>query len=170
MKIGRGTEDGITIGPLIDDKAVAKANELVQDAVAKGATLTTGGNIIEGSGSFYEPTVITGVMPGSDILTEEIFGPVLSITTFSSEEEGIRIANDTEYGLVGYVFTEDFKRGQRLIEKLQTGMMGLNAGIISNASAPFGGVKMSGLGREGGAEGIYEYLSPKYTMTPNPFI
>jgi len=169
MKIGRGTEEGITIGPLIDDKAVAKANELVQDALSKGATLTTGGNIIEGDGSFYEPTVITGVKPGTEILTEEIFGPVLSITTFSTEEEGIRIANDTEYGLVGYVFTEDFKRGQRLIEKLQTGMMGLNAGIISNASAPFGGVKMSGLGREGGAEGIYEYLSPKYTMTPNPF-
>ncbi|MDH6207096.1 succinate-semialdehyde dehydrogenase/glutarate-semialdehyde dehydrogenase [Aurantimicrobium minutum] len=170
MKIGRGTEEGITIGPLIDDKAVAKANELVQDALSKGATLTTGGNIIEGDGSFYEPTVITGVKPGSEILTEEIFGPVLSITTFSTEEEGIRIANDTEYGLVGYVFTEDFKRGQRLIEKLQTGMMGLNVGIISNASAPFGGVKMSGLGREGGAEGIYEYLSPKYTMTPNPFV
>lgn len=170
MKIGRGTEEGITIGPLIDDKAVAKANELVQDALLKGATLTTGGNIIEGDGSFYEPTVITGVKPGTEILTEEIFGPVLSITTFSTEEEGIRIANDTEYGLVGYVFTEDFKRGQRLIEKLQTGMMGLNAGIISNASAPFGGVKMSGLGREGGAEGIYEYLSPKYTMTPNPFV
>jgi succinate-semialdehyde dehydrogenase/glutarate-semialdehyde dehydrogenase len=170
MKIGRGTEEGITIGPLIDDKAVAKANELVQDALAKGATLTTGGNIIDGEGSFYEPTVITGVKAGADILVEEIFGPVLSITTFSTEEEGIRIANDTEYGLVGYVFTEDFQRGQRLIEKLQTGMMGLNAGIISNASAPFGGVKMSGLGREGGAEGIYEYLSPKYTMTPDPFI
>jgi succinate-semialdehyde dehydrogenase/glutarate-semialdehyde dehydrogenase len=169
MKIGRGTEEGITIGPLIDDKAVAKANELVQDALAKGATLSTGGHIIEGDGSFFEPTVVTNVKPGANILVEEIFGPVLSITTFSSEEEGIRIANDTEYGLMGYVYTEDFKRGQRLIEKLQTGMMGLNAGIISNASAPFGGVKMSGLGREGGAEGIYEYLSTKYTMTPNPF-
>jgi succinate-semialdehyde dehydrogenase/glutarate-semialdehyde dehydrogenase len=164
MKIGRGTEEGITIGPLIDDKAVAKANELVQDALAKGATLSTGGHIIEGDGSFFEPTVMTNVKPGANILVEEIFGPVLSITTFSSEEEGIRIANDTEYGLMGYVYTEDFKRGQRLIEKLQTGMMGLNAGIISNASAPFGGVKMSGLGREGGAEGIYEYLSTKYTM------
>jgi succinate-semialdehyde dehydrogenase/glutarate-semialdehyde dehydrogenase len=170
MKIGRGTEENVSIGPLIDHKAVAKAHELVQDALSKGATLETGGHIIAGDGSFFEPTVITGVKPGSEILTEEIFGPVLSITTFSTEEEGIRIANDTEYGLVGYVFTEDFKRGQRLIEKLQTGMMGLNAGVISNASAPFGGVKMSGLGREGGAEGIYEYLSPKYTMTPNPFI
>lgn len=169
MKIGRGTEEGVTIGALIDHKAVAKAHELVQDAVSKGATVATGGNIIEGEGSFFEPTVITGVQPGSQILTEEIFGPVLSITTFSTEEEAIRLANDTEYGLVGYVYTEDFQRGQRLIEKLQTGMMGLNAGIISNASAPFGGVKMSGLGREGGAEGIYEYLSTKYTMTPNPF-
>lgn len=169
MKIGRGTEDGVAIGPLIDDKAVAKANELVQDAVAKGATIQTGGKAVEGPGSFYEPTVLMGVTSGADIMTEEIFGPVLSITTFATEEEGIRIANDTEYGLIGYVYTEDLKRGQRLIEKLQTGMMGLNAGVISNASAPFGGVKMSGLGREGGFEGIHEYLSTKYTMTPNPF-
>jgi succinate-semialdehyde dehydrogenase/glutarate-semialdehyde dehydrogenase len=169
MKIGRGTEDGVTIGPLIDTKAVAKANELVQDAVSKGATVLTGGKAIEGAGTFYQPTVITGVTSGADIMTEEIFGPVLSITTFKTEEEGINIANDTEYGLIGYVYTEDFKRGQRLIEKLQTGMMGLNAGVISNASAPFGGVKMSGLGREGGFEGINEYLSTKYTMTPNPF-
>ncbi|WP_281640467.1 NAD-dependent succinate-semialdehyde dehydrogenase [Aurantimicrobium minutum] len=169
MKIGRGTEEGVSIGPLIDEKAVAKANELVQDAVAKGATVLTGGKAIDGAGTFYEPTVLTGVKPGADIMTEEIFGPVLSITTFSTEEEGIKIANDTEYGLIGYAYTEDFQRGQRLIEKLQTGMMGLNAGVISNASAPFGGVKMSGLGREGGFEGINEYLSVKYTMTPNPF-
>ena len=169
MKIGRGTEEGVNIGPLIDDKAVAKANELVQDALSKGATLQAGGKAVDGVGSFYEPTVITGVKPGSQILTEEIFGPVLSIITFREEEEGIRIANDTEYGLIGYVYTEDLKRGQRLIEKLNTGMMGLNAGVISNASAPFGGVKMSGLGREGGFEGIHEYLSTKYTMTPNPF-
>ncbi len=169
MKIGRGTEEGVAIGPLIDSKAVAKANELVQDAVAKGASIQTGGKAIDGPGSFYEPTVLTGVTPGADIMTEEIFGPVLSITTFATEEEGIKIANDTEYGLIGYAYTEDFQRGQRLIEKLQTGMMGLNAGVISNASAPFGGVKMSGLGREGGFEGIHEYLSTKYTMTPNPF-
>ncbi|MDH6531866.1 succinate-semialdehyde dehydrogenase/glutarate-semialdehyde dehydrogenase [Aurantimicrobium minutum] len=169
MKVGRGTEEGVTIGPLIDEKAVAKASELVADAVAKGATVATGGHAIAGAGTFYEPTVLTGVTPGANILTEEIFGPVLSITTFATEEEGIRIANDTEYGLIGYVFTEDLKRGQRLIEKLQTGMMGLNVGVISNASAPFGGVKMSGIGREGGAEGIHEYLSTKYTMTPNPF-
>jgi succinate-semialdehyde dehydrogenase/glutarate-semialdehyde dehydrogenase len=167
--IGRGTEDGVTIGPLIDDKAVAKADELVQDAVAHGATVTTGGKRIDGPGSFYEPTVVTGVTKGSKILTEEIFGPVLSITTFTDENEAIDIANSTEYGLAGYVFTQDLARGQRLIERLQTAMMGLNVGVMSNASAPFGGVKQSGLGREGGAEGILEYLSVKYTMTPNPF-
>ena len=116
-----------------------------------------------------EPTVVTGVTKGSKILTEEIFGPVLSITTFSNEDEAIDIANSTEYGLAGYVFTQDLARGQRLIERLQTAMMGLNVGVMSNASAPFGGVKQSGLGREGGAEGILEYLSVKYTMTPNPF-
>lgn len=169
MRIGRGTEEGVAIGPLIDAKAVAKACELVEDAVAKGATVTTGGHSLEGEGTFFEPTVITGVKAGAKILSEEIFGPVLSITTFASEEEAVSLANDTEYGLAGYVFTQDFKRGQRLIESLQTGMMGLNMGVISNASAPFGGVKMSGLGREGGAEGIFEYLSPKYTLTPNPF-
>lgn len=169
FKIGRGTEDGVTIGPLIDDKAVAKADELVQDAVAHGATVTTGGKKIDGAGSFYEPTVVTGVTKGSKILTEEIFGPVLSITTFTDENEAIDIANSTEYGLAGYVFTQDLARGQRLIERLQTAMMGLNVGVMSNASAPFGGVKQSGLGREGGAEGILEYLSVKYTMTPNPF-
>lgn len=169
MKIGRGTEEGVAIGPLIDDKAVAKANELVQDAVKKGANLTTGGHALDGDGSFFEPTVLSNVQPGSEILREEIFGPVLSIVTFKTEEEGIKIANDTEYGLAGYVFTEDLARGQRLIEKLHTGMMGLNVGVMSNASAPFGGIKMSGLGREGGAEGIFEYLSTKYTLTPNPF-
>lgn len=167
--IGRGTEDGVIIGPLIDDKAVAKADELVQDAVANGATVTTGGKKVNGVGSFYEPTVVTGVTKGSKILTEEIFGPVLSITTFTDENEAIDIANSTEYGLAGYVFTQDLARGQRLIERLQTAMMGLNVGVMSNASAPFGGVKQSGLGREGGAEGILEYLSVKYTMTPNPF-
>ena len=170
LTVGRGTQEGIDIGPLIDDRAVAKAHELVEDAIARGAQITTGGKKVQGEGSFYEPTVLTGVQPGSDILTEEIFGPVLSITTFQDEDEGIQLANDTEYGLVGYVFTQDLKRGQRLIEKLQTGMMGLNVGVISNASAPFGGIKMSGNGREGGIEGIHEYLSPKYTMTPSPFM
>jgi succinate-semialdehyde dehydrogenase/glutarate-semialdehyde dehydrogenase len=167
--IGRGTEEGVTVGPLIDDRAVAKAAALVQDAVSRGASVLTGGQAIDRDGTFFEPTVVTGVVAGSDILREEIFGPVLSITTFTDEAEAVRLANDTEYGLIGYAFTEDLARGQRLIDSLDTGMMGLNVGVISNAAAPFGGVKQSGLGREGGAEGIHEYLSTKYTLTPDPF-
>ncbi len=167
--IGRGTEPGIVIGPLIDDDAVDKADALVQDAVAKGASILTGGKRVEGEGSFYEPTVITGVASGSEILREEIFGPVLSITTFTDEADAVAKANDTEYGLVSYVYTQDFARGQRLIETLQTGMMGLNVGVVSNAAAPFGGMKQSGVGREGGFEGIHEYLETKYVLTPNPF-
>ena len=169
MAIGRGTEAGVTIGPLINDAAVDKADELVQDAIAKGATLATGGKRVEGAGSFYEPTVLTGVAAGSDILREEIFGPVVTIIPFTDEADAVAKANDTEYGLISYVFTRDLARSLRLIETLQTGMMGINVGVISNAAAPFGGVKQSGLGREGGAEGIYEYLSTKYVMAPDPF-
>jgi len=167
--VGRGTEDGVTIGPLINADAVSKADTLVRDAVRRGATVLTGGSAIEGAGTFYQPTVITGVAAGSDILREEIFGPVLSIIPFDDEDDAVRIANDTEFGLISYVFTQDLARGQRMIERLQTGMMGLNLGVISNAAAPFGGVKQSGLGREGGFEGIHEYLSTKYTLTPDPF-
>ncbi|HEX4057643.1 MAG TPA: NAD-dependent succinate-semialdehyde dehydrogenase [Galbitalea sp.] len=167
--IGRGTEDGVTIGPLIDEGAVAKASALVEDAVGRGAKVLIGGSRIEGVGTFFQPTVVSDVKPGSEILREEIFGPVLSITTFTDEADAVAKANDTEYGLVGYVYTKDLARGQRLIESLQTGMMGLNAGVISNAAAPFGGVKQSGLGREGGSEGIFEYLTTKYVMTPTPF-
>ncbi|TFC41959.1 NAD-dependent succinate-semialdehyde dehydrogenase [Cryobacterium sp. TMT1-21] len=167
--VGRGTEAGVNIGPLINEAAVAKADALVQDAVDRGATLLTGGSAIDGIGTFYQPTVISGVTPGSNILHEEIFGPVLAITPFVDEDDAVRIANDTEYGLVSYVFTQDLARGQRMIERLQTGMMGLNLGVVSNAAAPFGGVKQSGLGREGGLEGIHEYLSTKYTLTPDPF-
>jgi succinate-semialdehyde dehydrogenase/glutarate-semialdehyde dehydrogenase len=169
FKVGRGTEDGVTIGPLIDARAVAKAKNLVDDAVGRGAKVLVGGAEIDGEGTFFQPTVVSGVVAGSDILREEIFGPVVSISTFRGEEEGVRLANDTEYGLVGYVFTENLARGLRLIDSLDTGMMGLNVGILSNAAAPFGGVKQSGLGREGGAEGIHEFLSTKYTLTPNPF-
>jgi succinate-semialdehyde dehydrogenase/glutarate-semialdehyde dehydrogenase len=169
LSIGRGTEPGVTIGPLINDAAVDKADELVQDAVARGATLLAGGSRVDGPGSFYQPTVLSGVRAGSDILREEIFGPVLSITSFTDEADAVAKANDTEYGLVGYVFTRDLARGQRLIESLHTGMMGLNTGLVSNAAAPFGGVKQSGVGREGGFEGIHEYLETKYTLTPNPF-
>ncbi len=169
FRIGRGTAEGVTIGPLIDDRAVAKADELVRDAVGRGAALRTGGSAIEGAGTFYQPTVISDVPPGSDILREEIFGPVLAIVPFDDEDEAVRIANDTEYGLVSYVYTENLARGQRMIERLQTGMMGLNVGVVSNAAAPFGGWKLSGLGREGGFEGIHEYLQTKYTLTPSPF-
>ena len=169
FNIGRGTEEDVQIGPLINADAVQKADALVRDASYRGAKVLTGGHPIQGPGTFYEPTVVTGVRPGSDILREEIFGPVLSIVTFGDEDEAVRIANDTEYGLVGYAYTKDLARGQRLIESLQTGMLGLNVGVVSNAAAPFGGVKQSGIGREGGFEGIQEYLSTKYTLTPNPF-
>lgn len=164
--IGRGTEPDVTIGPLVDAKAVAKAEALVQDAVARGAKLATGGSRVDGPGTFFEPTVLTGVAPGSDILREEIFGPVLAVTEFDTEDEAVALANSTEYGLVSYVYTESLSRGQRMIDRLETGMMGLNVGVVSNAAAPFGGWKMSGLGREGGAEGIHEYLQTKYTLTP----
>ena len=167
MTIGRGTEPDVTIGPLIDDDAVAKAAELVADAVERGAVVRSGGAAVDRPGSFYEPTVLTGVTEGSAILREEIFGPVLAIATFSTEDEAIDLANNTEYGLVSYVYTTDLVRGHRMIDALETGMMGLNAGIVSNAGAPFGGVKQSGVGREGGFEGIHEYLSTKYTLIPN---
>ncbi|HSP52534.1 MAG TPA: NAD-dependent succinate-semialdehyde dehydrogenase [Cryobacterium sp.] len=166
MKIGRGTETGVTIGPLVSDAAVAGTDALVQDALAHGATLLAGGKRPEGPGSFYEPTVLTNVAPASAILTEEIFGPVVGIVTFADEAEAVRLANSTEYGLISYVFTQDLARGQRMIAKLETGMMGLNTGLVSNAAAPFGGVKQSGMGREGGLEGIQEYLSTKYTLIP----
>ena len=169
LKIGRGTEEGVAIGPLINAGAVDKADSLVQEAIGRGAKLLTGGSRVAGDGSFYEPTVLTEVVAGSDILREEIFGPVVTIVPFTDEADAVAKANDTEYGLVSYVFTRDLARGQRLIESLQTGMMGLNVGVVSNAAAPFGGVKQSGVGREGGLEGIHEYLETKYVLTPDPF-
>ncbi|KQO96791.1 NAD-dependent succinate-semialdehyde dehydrogenase [Leifsonia sp. Leaf264] len=166
MAVGRGTEDGVTIGPLINDAAVSTSLELVTDAVSRGASVLTGGSAVDGEGSFFEPTVLADVPADSRMLREEIFGPVLGITTFSDEDEAVRLANGTEYGLVSYVFTESLARGHRMIERLETGMMGLNVGVVSNAAAPFGGVKQSGIGREGGLEGIHEYLSTKYTLIP----
>ncbi|KAA0962507.1 aldehyde dehydrogenase family protein [Microbacterium sp. ANT_H45B] len=168
FRIGRGTEEGVTIGPLIDDKAVAKVGSLVDDAVRRGAALLAGGSALQGPGSFFEPTVLGNVQAGSDILGEEIFGPVVSITRFTDEADAVEKANATEYGLVSYVFTEDLARGQRLIDSIDTGMMGLNTGVVSNAAAPFGGVKQSGLGREGGLEGIHEYLETKYVLVLVP--
>jgi succinate-semialdehyde dehydrogenase/glutarate-semialdehyde dehydrogenase len=167
--VGRGTEHGVQIGPLINAAAVTKANDLVSDATERGAEVRTGGQLIDGPGTFYAPTVLTGVRPGSAILREEIFGPVLSVVPFDDEDEAVSLANDTEYGLVSYAYTASLARGQRLIDALQSGMMGLNVGVISNAAAPFGGVKQSGVGREGGLEGIHEYLSTKYTLTPDPY-
>jgi succinate-semialdehyde dehydrogenase / glutarate-semialdehyde dehydrogenase len=162
MKVGRGTEDGVQVGPLIDEAQRAKVAELVDDAVAKGAKALTGGERLDGAGYFYAPTVLSGVSDDADLLAEEIFGPVAPITTFASDDEAIAKANKTEYGLVSYVFTQDVDRAFRVIERLETGMIGFNQGIVSNAGAPFGGVKQSGFGREGGPEGLDEYLETKY--------
>ena len=169
MRVGRGTEEGVQIGPLINQAARDKAEALVGDAVDRGAEVVVGGSSIDGPGTFYAPTVVTEVRPESRILREEIFGPVLAVATFDGEEDGIRLANDTEYGLVAYAYTHDLARGMRLIDALQTGMVGLNTGVVSNAAAPFGGVKQSGLGREGGLEGLNEYLDTRYTLVPDPW-
>jgi succinate-semialdehyde dehydrogenase/glutarate-semialdehyde dehydrogenase len=162
LRIGRGTDDDVDVGPLIDDSQRSKVADLVDDAVGKGATALIGGGKVDGAGYFFEPTVLSGVSPEARLLKEEIFGPVAPIASFDSEEEAIAAANDTEYGLVAYVFTNDLKRALRVCEGLETGMVGLNQGMVSNAGAPFGGVKQSGIGREGGNEGIDEYLETKY--------
>jgi succinate-semialdehyde dehydrogenase/glutarate-semialdehyde dehydrogenase len=162
MKVGRGTEDDVDVGPLIDDDQRGKVAALVDDAVGKGARAIVGGSKVDGSGYFYEPTVLGDVPKSADLLREEIFGPVAPVATFDSEEGAIAAANDTEFGLVAYVYTRDLKRALRVCEGLETGMIGLNQGMVSNAAAPFGGIKQSGFGREGGAEGIEEYLETKY--------
>ena len=162
MKIGRGTDEDVKVGPLIDEDQRSKVAELVEDATQKGAEVLVGGRKVDGAGYFYEPTVLAGVSPDARVLKEEIFGPVAPVIGFDSEEDAVAAANDTEYGLVAYVYTRDFKRALRVIEGLETGMVGLNQGMVSNAGAPFGGVKQSGVGREGGNEGIDEYLETKY--------
>jgi succinate-semialdehyde dehydrogenase/glutarate-semialdehyde dehydrogenase len=162
MKIGRGTEDGVEVGPLIDSKQRGKVQELVDDAAQKGAKVIVGGHAIDGAGYFYEPTVLTDIPEGAELLSEEIFGPVAPVKGFDDEDEAIAAANNTEYGLVAYVYTRDLKRALRVVERLETGMVGLNQGMVSNAAAPFGGIKQSGFGREGGYEGIEEYLETKY--------
>jgi succinate-semialdehyde dehydrogenase/glutarate-semialdehyde dehydrogenase len=162
LKVGRGTEEGVDVGPLIDGHQRSKVAELVEDALGKGAEAVVGGSALDGAGYFFEPTVLGGVTADARVLSEEIFGPVAPIATFSSEEEAIAAANNTEYGLVAYVFTRDIKRALRVCEGLETGMIGLNQGMVSNAGAPFGGVKQSGIGREGGTEGIDEFLETKY--------
>jgi succinate-semialdehyde dehydrogenase/glutarate-semialdehyde dehydrogenase len=160
--IGRGTEDGVVIGPLIDETAIEKVSGLVQDAVDRGAKVLTGGSPMDGPGHFYPPTVLSDVPQAARITHEEIFGPVAPITVFDAEDEVVAEANDTEFGLVSYLFTQDLNRALRVCEALETGMIGLNQGIVSNPAAPFGGVKHSGLGREGGVVGIDEFLEIKY--------
>ncbi len=162
LTLGRGVDDDTDVGPLIDDTQRGKVSELVQDAIGRGATAVVGGHARDGSGYFYEPTVLTDIPDDAELLQEEIFGPVAPIKGFADEDEAVAAANDTEYGLVAYVYTRDLKRALRVCERLQTGMIGLNQGIVSNAQAPFGGVKQSGFGREGGYEGIEEYLDTKY--------
>lgn len=162
MKIGRGTGEDVEVGPLVEAKQRDKVVQLVDDAVAKGATVLTGGKALDGDGYFFPPTVLTGVSEDAVMFREEIFGPVAPIFTFTDDDEGIAMANDTEFGLVAYAFTKDFSRAITVSEKLQTGMVGINQGVVSNPAAPFGGVKSSGFGREGGTEGIAEYLETKY--------
>jgi len=162
MSVGRGTEDGVQVGPLIDATQRDKVAELVDDAVGKGAKVMTGGERVGDRGYFYAPTVLSGITPDAELLREEIFGPVAPVATFSTEAEVIEAANATEFGLVAYLFTRDIKRAFRVSEALEVGMLGLNRGLVSNAAAPFGGIKESGFGREGGLEGIEEYVTTKY--------
>ena len=165
MTVGKGTVKGVEVGPLITEKARAGVAELVDDAVAKGATVLAGGEVPSGKGWFYPPTVLTDVAKSARLVREEIFGPVAPIRTFRTEDEAVAAANDTEYGLVAYVFTEEHRRALRVSEALEFGMVGINQGVVSNPAAPFGGVKQSGFGREGGFEGIGEYLETKYVGT-----
>ncbi|KQX63696.1 NAD-dependent succinate-semialdehyde dehydrogenase [Angustibacter sp. Root456] len=162
LTVGRGTEDGVDVGPLIDDKQRDKVAELVQDAIDHGGRVLTGGGPTGDKGFYYSPTVLADVPSDARVFDEEIFGPVAPVTSFSTDDEALTLANDTEYGLVAYAFTTDLSRALRVSEGLETGMVGINQGVVSNPAAPFGGVKASGFGREGGAEGIEEYLETKY--------
>jgi succinate-semialdehyde dehydrogenase/glutarate-semialdehyde dehydrogenase len=168
MKVGRGTDPDVQVGPLIESKARDKVAELVGDAVDHGAEIRTGANVVDGPGWFYEPTVLTGVDGDARLNREEIFGPVASIRTFTTEDEAIGLANDTEYGLASYLFTRDLGRALRVAEGIEAGMVGLNQGMVSTTAGPFGGVKQSGLGREGGFTGIDEYLEQKLVFIAGP--
>ena len=169
LVVGPGIDDDVTTGPLIDHRAVANATRLVDEAVRGGARVAVGGGAMDRTGSFFAPTVLDGVTGDMAVSSEEIFAPIVGIQRFTTEADAVRLANATEFGLIGYVFTRDIRRGQRMIDLIDTGMMGLNVGVVSNAAAPFGGVKQSGLGREGGREGIHEYLETKYTLMPDPY-
>ncbi|MCL2542786.1 MAG: NAD-dependent succinate-semialdehyde dehydrogenase [Nocardioidaceae bacterium] len=162
MRVGPGIEDGTELGPLVNAEAADKVDALVADAVGRGATRLTGGRRPDRVGFYYEPTVLTDVPEAAEILGEEIFGPVAPIVTFDDESDAIERANATEYGLVAYVYTRDLARGLRVAERLESGMIGLNRGVVSDPAAPFGGVKQSGLGREGGHEGVLDYTESKY--------
>ena len=162
LRIGRGTEDGVAVGPLIEAKAQDKVAHLVEDAVTRGARVLTGGEPVDGPGYFYRPTVLADVPSDAEMARTEIFGPVAPIYSFTTEDDALTQANDTPFGLVSYVYTGDMGRALRVCERLETGMVGLNQGLVSNPAAPFGGVKHSGLGREGGKAGIEEFLEIKY--------
>jgi succinate-semialdehyde dehydrogenase/glutarate-semialdehyde dehydrogenase len=162
LSVGPGLEDGTQVGPLVNEDTVAKVDELVRAAVKSGASAVVGGTRPDRPGFYYQPTVLVEVDPTAAILKEEIFGPVAPIVTFTSEDEAVRLANDTEYGLVSYVYTRDLARGLRLSERLDSGMVGLNRGLVSDPAAPFGGTKQSGVGREGGHEGMLDYMESKY--------
>ncbi|MBA3308450.1 MAG: NAD-dependent succinate-semialdehyde dehydrogenase [Nocardioidaceae bacterium] len=164
LKVGRGVDDGVRVGPLIDDAAKQKVTALVSDAIDRGAKVLTGGEPPDGRGYFYPPTVLTDVPRTARMADEEIFGPVAPLTPFKDEAEAIEAANDTEFGLVSFVYTNDLRRALRVAEAIESGMVGLNQGVVSNPAAPFGGVKQSGLGREGGSVGIEEFLETKYVL------
>jgi succinate-semialdehyde dehydrogenase/glutarate-semialdehyde dehydrogenase len=162
LKMGNGLDEGVTLGPLVNKDGRDKVIELVDDAVKKGAKVMTGGQVPDGPGFFYPATVLTNVSDDSKLLNEEIFGPVASLQTFKTDDEVIKRANDTEYGLVAYLYTKDLTRGMRVSEKLDFGMIGLNRGLVSDPAAPFGGMKQSGIGREGAQEGMKEFLETQY--------
>jgi succinate-semialdehyde dehydrogenase/glutarate-semialdehyde dehydrogenase len=165
LKIGHGLDSSVQVGPLINEAACDKIDTLLTDALRRGARVRTGGERPDGAGFYYRPTVVEDVVPGSDILREEIFGPVAPIVQFTEEDEAVRLANDTEFGLVSYLFTGNLARGLRVAEALEAGMIGLNRGLVSDPAAPFGGVKQSGIGREGGHEGLLDYTESKYIAT-----
>ena len=165
LKMGNGLDEGVQVGPLINEDARTKIDSLLSDAVDRGGSVLTGGGRVDRPGYFYQPTVVSDVSPGSQILREEIFGPVAPIVTFSNDAEAVAMANDTEYGLVSYLYTRDLSRGLRVAEALEAGMIGLNRGLVSDPAAPFGGVKQSGIGREGGHEGVLDYTESKYIAT-----
>ncbi|MGF4041835.1 NAD-dependent succinate-semialdehyde dehydrogenase [Paenarthrobacter nitroguajacolicus] len=169
LTLGRGTDPGTAVGPIIDGGARKDIHALVTEAVEQGSTVATGGAPHDGAGYFYPPTVLANVPHDATILASEIFGPVAPVTTFRTEEEAIRLANASEYGLASYLFSRDHARMLRVAEQIEFGMVGFNSGMISNAAAPFGGVKQSGLGREGGAEGLAEYTTAQYIAIPDPY-